>query len=156
MLFFTLTYRGRIRWNGGIIAAMICLFSFAGNGQELLVTETSWNGAPFSYPSGNAKMTAVKLLLKQGEPTGFHCHPVPTFAYILSGNLDVETSDGDKISLIPGQSMVEVMRTLHQGTPIGGDVEILVFYAGSDTLPNTVLADTDESVEHCIEHKNLP
>ncbi len=41
------------------------------------------------------------------------------------------------------------MRTVHKGTAIGGPVEIVVFYAGSVDLPNTVMMDDDLSHELC-------
>ena len=81
--------------------------------------------------------------------TKFHCHPVPTLGYILKGNLVVETKDGNKITLREGESIVEVMRTIHRGRAINGAVEIIVFYAGSTIMPNTVLPENDQDREYC-------
>jgi mannose-6-phosphate isomerase-like protein (cupin superfamily) len=106
--------------------------------EERLKTQTSWDGGIIYYPQGQVE-----------QVTKFHCHPVPTLGYILKGDLVVETKDGNKITLKEGESIVEVMRTIHRGRAINGPVEIIVFYAGSTTMPNTVLPENDLDREYC-------
>jgi len=79
----------------------------------------------------------------------FHCHPVPTLGYILKGDLVIETKNGNKVTLKEGESLVEVMRTIHRGRAINGPVEIIVFYTGATTMPNTVLPENDLNREYC-------
>ena len=81
--------------------------------------------------------------------TKFHCHPVPTLGYILQGDLAVETKNGNKIILKEGESLVEVMRTIHRGRAVNGPVEVIVFYAGSTSMPNTVYPENDPNGEYC-------
>ncbi len=67
----------------------------------------------------------------------------------MQGKVEVEIKDGKKIVFTEGESAVEVMRTIHRGRAINGPVEIVVFYAGSTTLPITVLPENDVNKEHC-------
>ncbi len=117
--------------------------------KERLKTQTSWDGGVIYYPQGQVEITSVKLRIEENQMTKFHCHPVPTLGYILQGDLIVETKNGKKITLKEGESVVEVMRTIHRGRAINGPVEIIVFYAGSTTMPTTVLPEDDLNREYC-------
>jgi len=117
--------------------------------EERLKTQTSWDGGVIYYPQGQAEITSIKLRIEENQVTKFHCHPVPTLGYILKGDLVVEIKNGNKITLKEGESIVEVMRTIHRGRAINGPVEIIVFYAGSTTMPNTILPEDDLNREHC-------
>ena len=117
--------------------------------EERLKTQTSWDGGVIYYPQGQVEITSVKLRIEENQMTKFHCHPVPTLGYILQGDLIVETKNGKKITLKEGESVVEVMRTIHRGRAINGPVEIIVFYAGSTTMPTTVLPENDLYREYC-------
>ena len=116
---------------------------------ELLKTSVSWDGGEIQYPTGIPEITSLKLKIDAGQETPFHCHPVPTLAYILKAKVEVETKGGKKTIFNEGESLVEVMRTVHKGKAIGGSLEIIVFYAGEQSLPNTVLAEDDPEHTHC-------
>lgn len=140
-----------------IIRKMFALsFIFAAqsvSGQELLVTNKSWDGSSLSYPKvGDVQMTAVKIKLKQNEQTQEHCHPVPVFGYMLSGMIEVKTSKGTSTTFNEGDVIVEVMNTVHAGKAIGGDAEILAIYAGSTDLPNTIInPESDAFRDYCVK-----
>lgn len=137
-----------------IKAGFLCLCLLAiplAQASELLKTTHTWEGGEILYPQGNAEVTSVKLKISAGEVTAFHCHPVPTLGYILKGTVEVETKDGNKKILKEGESIVEVLRTVHRGKAIGGSVEIVVFYAGTTDIPNTVLPGNDEEHVYCNE-----
>ena len=116
---------------------------------ELLRSSESWNGGVFQYPKGKAKITSVKLKLENGQETPFHCHPIPTMGYVLKGKIEVTTKKGDKAVFSEGESVVEVMRTLHKGRALGGPVEIVVFYAGDTNTPNTIFPEDDVESKYC-------
>ena len=120
--------------------------------QDLLVTKKSWDGSTFSYPTnGTAQMTAGRIILIENEQTPDHCHPVPVFGYMLSGTIEVKTAQGKSTTFTEGDALTEVMTITHNGRAIGGDAEILAFYAGSTELPNTVIADGGDSAKiHCL------
>lgn len=131
-------------------AVALCVFlATQVNAEELLRTTTSWDGSAFSYPPGQAEVTSLKLQIKFGTPTPFHCHPVPTLGHVRSGTVKVETLDGKATLIGPGHSVVELMGTIHRGVAIDEDVDILVFYVGARELPNTVLASSEAASQYC-------
>lgn len=116
---------------------------------ELLKTQTSWDGGSFHYPDGKPEITSFILSLAEGEQTPWHCHPVPTLGHVLEGSIEVETQSGQKTVLRQGESVAEVMGTLHRGKGLEGGVKIVVFYAGATELPNTVLEGDQEHGDLC-------
>lgn len=105
----------------------------------LVRATTSWNGAPISYPQGQAEITGLVIEIAPGAETGWHAHPVPSFAMVLEGTLEVTLKDGQKKQVGPGQGLVEVVGTVHNGRNIGtGPVKLVVFYAGAVGTPLTV------------------
>lgn len=122
-----------------------------GNAQaeELLRTGQTWEGGAINYPQGEPEITSVKLTIAENETTPFHCHPVPTLGYILSGTVAVETTSGEMAEFSAGQSVVEVLGSLHRGKAVGGPVEIVVFYVGATGIPNTILGSDDPEHRSC-------
>ena len=113
--------------------------------EVLLEAQTSWDGGDFNYPPGKAQVTAIMLHVEPGEEPAFHCHPVPTMGYVLRGTIEVETERGDTKRVEKGDTMVEVMNTLHRGRAVGGPVDVVVFYAGAEGVPTTVLPGSEEA-----------
>ena len=133
-----------------VIFVLVCLFAISGvNAQELLKTTKTWEGGEIEYHKGKAEVTSEKITLKEGATAPFHCHPVPTLAYIEKGHLEVETNKGKKATFQEGDSFVEALKTIHRGIASDGPVEIVVFYAGVTSTPNMVLADSDEASKYC-------
>lgn len=48
-------------------------------------------GQEISYPTGTATITASIVTLPPGAETGWHRHDVPLFAYVLEGEITVDT-----------------------------------------------------------------
>ncbi|MEM8845200.1 MAG: cupin domain-containing protein [Pseudomonadota bacterium] len=115
----------------------------------LLDATTSWDGGEIYYPEGKAEVTSFILKLEEGKEVPYHCHPVPTMAYVLKGDIEVETANGDKTVLKEGHSTIEVMKTMHRGMAVGGPAEIIVFYAGAEGVPNTIMMDDERAEEYC-------
>ena len=131
------------------IFALLVLMPAMLTAEELLRSQTSWDGGEIEYPAGSAEITSFILRLDEGSVPKFHCHPVPTFGYVLQGEVEIETRDGKKTILKQGESAIEVMRTVHRGRAIGGPAEIVVFYAGAVDVPNTVFPADDPQGEYC-------
>lgn len=117
--------------------------------EDLLKSQTSWDGGNIEYPLGQPEISSFILRLEEGGAPKFHCHPVPTFGYVLLGEVEIETKEGKKTILRQGESAIEVMRTVHRGRAIGGPAEIVVFYAGAVGLPNTVFPTEDPKGKFC-------
>lgn len=119
--------------------------------EQLLKTTKTWSGEDIVYPKGTAEISSHRLIIKSGQITPFHCHPVPTLGYILKGEVEVETKGGEKKRFKKGDSVVEVLRTVHRGKAINGPVEIVVFYVGESHVPNTVFPEDDKAHTYCDE-----
>jgi len=98
---------------------------------QLLKTTTSWDGKQIVYPVGQPEITGLIVEIAPGKETGWHLHPVPSFAYILEGTLEVMLKDGRMKHLEAGDPLVEVFDTPHNGRNVGTTpLKIMVFYAG--------------------------
>lgn len=97
----------------------------------ILKTETSWDGKQIEYPSGKAEITGLIIEIPSGGETGWHQHPVPSFAMILEGELEVKLKDGSTKRLKKGEALAEVTNTLHNGRNVSSEtLKLVVFYAG--------------------------
>ena len=98
----------------------------------VMKAETSWDGKPLVYPSGTPEVSGLVIDIAPGGQTGWHLHPVPSFAYVLQGELEVERQDGAVKHLKPGDAFAEVVNTPHNGRNVGTvPVKLVVFYAGA-------------------------
>lgn len=105
----------------------------------LMKTSSSWDGTPIAYPSGQAEITALLVEIAPGGETGWHQHPVPSFGMLLEGELDVRLKDGSVKRLKPGDTLAEVVNTLHNGRNVGTTpLKLVVFYAGAVGQPLSV------------------
>lgn len=129
---------------------MLCLLMLAGLVTEavaidagaavrvtpLMRTTTSWDGRALVYPEGPAEATMLIVEVAPGGETGWHEHPVPSFAYMLAGELEVSLADGRKNRLKAGDTLAEVVGVIHNGRNVGSEpVRILVFYTGVQGKP---------------------
>lgn len=127
-----------MRFTGFVLAA---LFSFNAHALDhsdsvtvtpLLKTTTSWDGKPISYPSGQAEVTGLIVEIAPGAETGWHLHPVSSFAVLIDGALDVSLEDGKIKHLEKGDSLAEVVNVWHNGRSVGiVPARIVVFYTGA-------------------------
>jgi quercetin dioxygenase-like cupin family protein len=93
---------------------------------------TSWDGTPIVYPAGQAEMTALLIEIAPGAQTGWHCHLVPNFAYMLEGTLELVLDDGRMKVLNAGDVLSEVVNRSHNGRNVGNaPVKLVVFYTGA-------------------------
>jgi len=95
------------------------------------------------------EVTSLIVELAPGAETGWHRHPVPTYAYILEGDLAVDVEGSGVHMFRAGQAFLEVVNTRHNGKNSGTvPVKILVFFGGEEGSPNTLHEDTDNTAEH--------
>ena len=105
----------------------------------ILKTDKSWDGKLLDYPQGQAEITGMVIEIAPGGETGWHLHPVPSFGMLLEGELEVSLKDGRTKKIRAGETLAEVVNTLHNGRNVGTvPVKILVFYAGAVGQPLTV------------------
>lgn len=110
----------------------------------LLETTTTWSGEDITYPDGVAKITVLKIEIEPGAETGWHHHPVPSFAYIIQGELEITLEDGKKITARAGEAIAEVTNRIHNGKNIGNEIlKLVVFYTGIEGSPLTILQEAN-------------
>jgi quercetin dioxygenase-like cupin family protein len=105
--------------------------------EVLLERSESWDGTPYTaYPSGPPQVTLIRLKIPARTQLPWHTHPMPNAAYIVSGELTVETrANGASRTLRQGQTLAEMVGTEHRGITGNTPVELLVFYAGTPGMP---------------------
>ena len=105
--------------------------------EQLLKTGETWDGTAYApYPAGQPEITVVKITIPANTTLNWHEHPMPNVAYVLSGELQVETRDSQqKITVRPSEALPEVVQTSHRGTSGNKPVELIVFYAGGSGMP---------------------
>jgi len=109
--------------------------------KELVKTTQSWDGTFLpAYPQGQPEVTILRITVPAGTRLDTHSHPVINAGVLISGQLTVVTTDGKTLHLKAGDSIVEVVNTLHYGINQGNiPAEIVVFYAGTIGTPITVV-----------------
>ena len=109
----------------------------------LLRTTTTASGQPIAYPQvAQPEVISVLVEIPPGAETGWHRHPVPCYAYILSGSLSVEIEGGKTNVLTAGQALAETVQTLHNGKNKGTEpVKLVMFVTGEKGAPFTIRAE---------------
>ncbi|MDI6687733.1 MAG: cupin domain-containing protein [Desulfobacterales bacterium] len=127
---------------------LFCMSSFVSAGeysggvqaQIVLKTKNTSNGHHVAYlKTDSAEVTVMTVELPPGAETGWHIHPVPVYAYVLSGTLTIEM-EGKKASIFQvGDAIIEGINTRHCGINSGDvPVKLVVFYTGAQDLPNVI------------------
>lgn len=100
--------------------------------------ENTGNGDKIRYPAfNNPEVSALEVVVARGAETGWHKHPVPVYAYVLSGTLMVDIEGKQSLTFNPGDAIIEVVDTWHNGRNVGCEpVRLAVFYLGGKDIPN--------------------
>lgn len=106
----------------------------------LLKTATNSAGLPLQYlQTDHPEVTALLVQIPPGQETGWHVHPVPGYAYILNGSLELQLEGGKTVRYEEGQALAEVVNVRHNGRNVGEDTaSLVVFFTGSAQQPFTV------------------
>ena len=109
----------------------------------ILKTATTGNGAPVAYlKTDQPEITALIVDIAPGAQTGWHKHSVPVYAYVVSGFLTVDIEGNISRQFNPGDVIVEVMNTRHNGVNKGSfPVKLIDFYTGAKDVPNVIKTD---------------
>jgi quercetin dioxygenase-like cupin family protein len=96
-------------------------------------------GRALSYPAGTPDVRAYRITLPPKSATILHKHPVPLYAYILSGTLEVDYGARGRKTYTAGQNFLEAVDWCHAGRAVG-DVPVVLIsvYIGADKIKNTV------------------
>jgi quercetin dioxygenase-like cupin family protein len=103
----------------------------------LLRTTTTTSGQQIRYPKTSRPVVSTLLVeIPPGCETGWHIHPMPCYAYILSGSVTVEFENGKKATYREGQAFAETVNTLHNGRNNGRKTtKIVMTVTGAEGVP---------------------
>ena len=74
-----------------------------------------------------------------GAETGWHEHPFPCYAYVVSGEIFVDVQGGATNRFTAGQALVESVNMLHNGRNPGPEpARLVMFVMGEKGKPFTV------------------
>jgi quercetin dioxygenase-like cupin family protein len=104
--------------------------------KTLLQTDRAWDGSTYRrYPDGQPQLSVLEVSIPPHTTMDWHRHPIPNAAYVVSGELKVETQDGQVKRFSKGQVIPETVGVMHRGVTGDQPVELLVFYAGASGVP---------------------
>ncbi len=107
--------------------------------EPILKTTTTTSGDPIVYPDiADPEVQSLIVEIPPGGETGWHQHPVPIYAYILSGSIEVESEGGARKLFKAGDSFAEMVNRKHDGRVVGdAPVRILMIVTGEKGKPFT-------------------
>ncbi|MGE0223840.1 MAG: cupin domain-containing protein [Acetobacteraceae bacterium] len=105
--------------------------------ETLLKTEKAWDGVAYEhYPAGPPELTVLKISIPPRTALPWHTHPMPNAAYVLSGELLVEKQEGGLTKRLgPGDTLPEMVGSVHRGVTGEQGAVLIVFYAGTKGMP---------------------
>jgi quercetin dioxygenase-like cupin family protein len=109
--------------------------------QALLKTDQTRDGDPLRYPGGTPQITSVIGTIEPGGRTPLHQHPVPTYVYVLEGQVELRTEGRDPHVYKTGEAYVEALNRNHQLFNAGGaPAKVLVVFVGEAGTATTIAA----------------
>jgi quercetin dioxygenase-like cupin family protein len=104
--------------------------------KTLLQTEKAWDGKAYeAYPAGRPQISVLEITIPPNTTMDWHRHPVPNAAYVVGGELKVETQNGQVTHFRTGQVIPETVGVWHRGVTGEKAAELIVFYAGTSGVP---------------------
>lgn len=114
--------------------------------KTLLQTDKAWDGKPYStYPTGHPQLSVLQITIPPHTRMEWHRHPIPNAAYVVNGELDVETQDGQKAHFTKGEVVAETVGVWHRGVTKDQAADLLVFYAGAPGVPLSELQSKQDA-----------
>lgn len=109
--------------------------------KPLLKTSETRDKDQLSYPKGSPEITSVIGTIKPGGRTPLHQHPVPTYVYILEGQVVLETEGKEPHTYKTGEAYIESLNRPHQlFNKTEAPARVLVVFIGETGKPTTTTA----------------
>lgn len=139
----------RIAFSAVILLAFAfgCFVGRAANGRDsaissetVLEAQRSVVGETIRYPtSAPAQITAKVITLAPGTNTVWHTHPMPTFGFVLDGEVTVDYGPLGTKTFKKGDALMEAMRHVHRGgNRSDKPVRILAVSIGEEGQPTAI------------------
>ena len=104
------------------LCLLIALAPLSAGGQEKITATTLFQstitaaGQPIVFPKSHTEVTALMVNIPARTDTGWHKHPWPRYAYVVSGVITVENDAGQAKTYRAGEFFVEQINIFHHGT----------------------------------------
>jgi len=99
--------------------------------------KTTILGQDYQLPIGNQLLITETIVIEPGQTTDIHSHKVPLYAFILSGELEVDYGSKGKKSFKAGSGFIEALNWCHAGESVGNTpVNIIGMYIGTQAQPD--------------------
>ena len=110
--------------------------------QSLLKSGQTRDKQPIVYPkTDKPEIISVIGIIEPGGRTPLHEHPVPTYVYILEGEVELQSHGGQPHRYKAGEAYIEALNHQHQLFNKGSvPVKVLVVFVGEEGKPTTVTA----------------
>ena len=110
--------------------------------ETLLHSSSAWNGVSYEvYSKGAVELSVLRITIPPHSKLKWHTHPMPSAAYIVSGEITIEQLGvNKKRHFVAGEVVPETVNTLHRGITRERPVVLIVVYAGVKEMP---LAETN-------------
>jgi quercetin dioxygenase-like cupin family protein len=110
--------------------------------QALLKTGVTRDNDPVSYPrTDKTEIISVIGTIEPGGRTPLHEHPVPTYVYVLDGEVELQTEGRPPHRYKAGEAYIEALNRKHQLFNKGSaTAKVLVVFLGEQGKPTTITA----------------
>ena len=110
--------------------------------KPLLKTGETRDKDPIKYPDGRPELTSVIGVIQPNGRTPLHEHPIPTFVYVLEGEVELQTEGGSPQRYKAGGAYIESLNKKHQLHNVSGSspARVLVIFIGEEGKATTVAA----------------
>ena len=107
---------------------------------EMFRTGRSWDGVELpDYPEGRPELVCIRYEFPVGQKLEWHHHPVMNFGIMEQGELTIIALDGTEKVIRAGETVVEMVGTIHRGENRGNVPVILnMFYCSQEGQPLSV------------------
>ena len=119
----------------------------SGHREILLQTTQSWNGKPYThYPTGQPRLTTIKLTIGPHTALPWHTHPFPNVVYVLSGTLTLHDKASGKTEVVhQGEAVGESVDDIHRGESGDEPTVLIITYVGTPGVPTSVPAKGEKA-----------
>ncbi len=104
--------------------------------KTLIQTDKAWDGNQYTaYPAGHPQLSVLQITIPPRTTMEWHRHPIPNAAYVVSGELNVETQNRPEGALHEGPGDRRDRRRAAPRRDGDQAADLLVFYAGAPGVP---------------------
>jgi quercetin dioxygenase-like cupin family protein len=109
--------------------------------KPLLKTGETRDKDPIKFPTGKPELTSVIGVIQPNGRTPLHEHPIPTYVYVLEGEVELQTDGGSPQRYKAGEAYIESLNKKHQlHNKTGSPARVLVVFMGEEGKATTVAA----------------